>query len=423
MSGGGDELKRHWRTVAGSALAASVGTIGLFSYSNGVFVPRLMEEAGFSRGQLSFATFALSVVVAILAPFAGAAMDRYGATRIIAFAIAGEAIAFAAFAFIPASFSWYLAAIVLLAVLGVGSTPPGFSRIITARFDKARGLALGIAIAGLGVMAITAPIWANAVLARSDWRFGYLFVAGVVVVLGTAGLLLIASDKNAPAGGAGGKLTPHGASAGFVGYAGWSALRTPLFWLLIVSFLLPALFSGGYLFHMVSLLRERGFSGEDAALMQSLIGAAVLAGRLGSGAAMDRFFAPRVASIAFIASALGCLLLLVDNPLLTAIAALGIGLTIGAELDIMAYTFSRYFGLTSFGRLYGLAYGLLITCGGLSPLLITTLHEGWNWPVALTVSALGTAAGGLTILFAPRFRDREPAVAEAPAAAAVAPAE
>lgn len=47
---------------------------------------------------------------------------------------------------------------VVLGLLGGGTTPPGYARIIAARYDKHRGLALGLMIAGLGVVAISAPM-------------------------------------------------------------------------------------------------------------------------------------------------------------------------------------------------------------------------------------------------------------------------
>lgn len=394
------ELRQGWRTAVGCMIAASIGTIGFYAYTSGVFVPTLVADAGFTREQLSLANFVLSCTVAALAPFAGAAMDRFGPLKIIAIAVVGEAIAFALFSTIPPVFAYYLGAILLLALLGVGTTPPGFSRIITGRFDRSRGTALGIAISGLGLMAIFGPIIANDLIESFGWRTGYLVVSATVLVLGGAGLLLVASDRQ----GREAALRPaQRRSEETEAPGGWSGLKRPLFWVFLVAFLLPGLFGGGYLFHLVSILRERGFDPGEAARIQSLVGVAVLVGRLSSGVAMDRFFAPYVAAVAFSISGLGCLLLLSDTPWVIGAAALGIGLTIGAELDIMAYTISRYFGVQNFGRLYGLAYGGLIVCSGFSPMLITLVEGQGGYITALIVSAIGTAAGGLILAFAPRY--------------------
>lgn len=399
------EFRRHWRALAGCTIAASIGTIGLHAYTSGAFVQALTSDAGFTRDQMSLATLILSASVAICAPIAGIMMDRYGALRVVTIAVFGEALAFALLGLIPADFGFYAVGILLLAVLGVGTTPPGFARMVTTRFDRSRGLALGVMISGLGLMAITGPIWATWVIDQFGWRGGYLVMAGLVLLLGGAGILLIRSDGDA-----------HARSATSLGTGDFSALRNPLFWIMLIGFLAPAFFSAGYLLHLITLLRERGFTSEGAAQMQSLIGVAVLIGRLGSGWALDHLPPQFVAAFAFTISGLACILLLGSDPLLISIAALGIGLTIGAELDIMAYFISRYFGIDSFGRLYALAYACLITSSGASPVLISWIAgTGGSYGPALIVSAVGTIAGAAVLMFLPnparfgRTADAEPA--------------
>jgi MFS family permease len=399
------ELRSQWRTVAGCMIAAAVGTVGLHSYTNGVFVPVLVEEAGFTRSQLAFGHFLFAATIAVLAPFAGAFMDRYGALPIIAVFFVGEAIGFAAISMIPPVFVYYAGSQFLLAALGVGTTPPGFSRIIAARFNRSRGLALGLAICGLGLMAILGPIVANWSLQNFGWRQSYLAVSVFVLVVGGLGLLLIASDR-APAAAR--------AAPSLVKAKGWSGLKHPFYWLMLVGFLLPSIFSGGYLFHMVSIIRDRGFTPEQAAMVQSLIGVAVFAGRLGSGAALDRFSAASVAAVTFAISALGCLLLMSHDPVLICLAALAIGVTIGSELDIMAYTISRAFGVENFGRLYGVAYGALVISGGLSPMLVSFVESSHGYDTAFVISAAGTLLGAVVIFFVLRNQSERIRISDKP---------
>lgn len=389
-----DEFREHWRALAGCTLAAAIGTIGLQAYTSGAFAAALTGQGIYTRTQLSFATFLLSALVAVAAPFAGMAMDRVGALRIITLSIFGEASAFVLLGVAPARFPMFAGATALLALLGVGTTPPGFARIVTARFDHGRGLALGIMISGLGLMAMSGPIWANWVIGHAGWRTGYLVTAGLVLALGGIGTTLIRSEGAS-------KRQAEAQAQAKRGGGDWSALRRPLFWAIFVAFMSAALFGGGYLLHLITLLHERGFSTGNAALIQSLIGVAVLAGRLTSGLALDRFKPQHVAATAFTLSALGCVLLLTSAPLLDALAALAMGLTIGAELDIMAYMISRHFGLASFARLYGLAYGGMVTAGGISPLMIALIQRTHGYGLALIVSAVGLLAGAVLLLTLP----------------------
>ena len=387
------EFHDHWPTLLGATLAASVGTIGLQAYTSGAFVPALIADTGYTREQISLATLFLSATVALIAPFAGQLIDQIGARRVIAFAIFGEATGFVVLGSTPAEFHWFAAAMVLLGVLGVGSTPPSFSRLVSARFDHARGLALGIMISGLGVTAITAPLWATAIIGLGGWRTGYRVLAGLVLALGVTGLMIMRLDRTEP------PAAPKAATNA----SGWSALRRPLFWAILVCFAAPALFGGGYLLHLISLLREKGFSSGDAAKVQALIGVSIITGRLLSGAAMDRIFAPYVAAVAFAGSATGCALLLSDNAAALYVGAFAMGLTIGAELDILAYTMSRYFGIASFGRCYSLAYSFMILSGGASPVLIAHLAPAGDYTSALIVSAIGIALSAVAVACLPRF--------------------
>jgi sugar phosphate permease len=218
-------------------------------------------------------------------------------------------------------------------------------------------------------------------------------LAALVLLLGLSGVWLIRSDERHAARNAHTTAHPARTSKG-----DWSALRQPLFWLLLIGFLAPGFFSGGYLLHLISLLKDRGFTPAEAAQIQGLMGFTIFIGRIASGAALDRFRAQYVAAVAFTISGLGCALLLTSNPLLVSIASLAIGLTIGAELDIMAYVIARYFGLDSFGRLYGLAYAGLIVASGASPLMIAMVASDGGYSSALVVSSIGTILGAVILL-------------------------
>lgn len=392
----GSEFRRHWRALLGCTLAAAVGAIGLNAYTGGAFVPALVR-VGYTREQLSSATLLLSLVVALAAPVMGQALDRWGAVRVIALSLTGEVVGFALLASAPARFGWFAAGMAALGVLAVGTTPPGYARVVAARFDRHRGLALGLMISGLGVTAIASPLAMTRVIAASGWRGGYWSLAGLVLVLGTAGLLLIRSDGPGPhaAASAMGRAPSRG---------DWSALRRPLYWWVLLAFAAPALFGGGFLLHMITILRGRGFSGGQAAQVQALVGVAIVLGRCTSGLALDRFSAPRVAATAFAISAAGTALLLSSSGPVLCLAALGIGLTIGAELDILAYTLSRYFGVDSLGRVYSLAYSTMILAGGASPLLIARLARSGDYAPAVATCAVGLLAAAVLVAFLPPLR-------------------
>ena len=127
----------------------------------------------------------------------------------------------------------------------------------------------------------------------------------------------------------------------------------------------------GTIIHLAALLSDRGMTAQGAALATSIAGFGLLAGRVGTGLLLDRYFAPRVA-IGFCGSAAtGIVLLLSTHERgMAFLAAFLVGLGMGAEGDIITYLTSRYFGLRSFAEIYGFSFGSFIVAGACGALLM-----------------------------------------------------
>jgi cyanate permease len=127
----------------------------------------------------------------------------------------------------------------------------------------------------------------------------------------------------------------------------------------------------GAITHLSPLLTDRGLSLERAAFVASSLGFASFAGRLVTGALLDRFAGQRVAFLITLATAAGILILASAASMFTAILAASlIGLGMGAEADITPYLLTRYFGLRSFSTLYGFSWTAYAVAGALGPWLM-----------------------------------------------------
>jgi predicted MFS family arabinose efflux permease len=129
--------------------------------------------------------------------------------------------------------------------------------------------------------------------------------------------------------------------------------------------------------HFVPVLTARGASATDAAGVASLIGIASIIGRLGTGALIDHYSAKLVGGAVFVLPAVGTLALLLSGasgagPLL---AAVFIGLTLGAEIDVIVYILTRYFGLRAFGALYGTLLIALSLGTAIGPLVAARVFD------------------------------------------------
>ena len=72
-----------------------------------------------------------------------------------------------------------------------------------------------------------------------------------------------------------------------------------------------------------------------------------------------------------------------------------IGLSFGAEMDLIGYTVSRYFGFRAYGRLYGLLYAICMAGTASSPLvygLVVDRAGGYEPMLAAAVVMLLVAA-------------------------------
>jgi MFS family permease len=132
-----------------------------------------------------------------------------------------------------------------------------------------------------------------------------------------------------------------------------------------------------------ALLTDRGISARGAAVASSLVGVALLIGRIGAGYLLDRVFAPRLAMLFFGSTAVGIALLWAGSAgNLALLAAFLLGVGMGAEVDIIVYLMSRYFGLRALGTAFGYGFASYALAGALGVLL---MGAGFDFTHSYTV--------------------------------------
>jgi predicted MFS family arabinose efflux permease len=135
----------------------------------------------------------------------------------------------------------------------------------------------------------------------------------------------------------------------------------------------------GAALHIAAIFTDRAISAERAALATSLVGAAVMVGRLGSGLLLDHVFAPRVAILFYGGTALGMGILATGTGgNIAFVAAFLVGLGMGAEVETMGYMVSRYFGLRAFGTAYGHVFGAFMIAGAAGVTLMGAGYDHWH---------------------------------------------
>src|SRR5690349_11855024 len=169
--------------AAGIGLALHAGPLIVPTF--GVFLKPLSQEFGWSRTQLSLAFSLFTLGATITLPLIGRLVDRYGARQVIVSAVLLFGLSVFSLSFLSAHL-WHLYAMYLfLGVVGSGTTPVPYTKVISRWFDRQRGLALGLAAATFSASASLMPPLAQALIAAVGWRHTYailgLLVMGITI--------------------------------------------------------------------------------------------------------------------------------------------------------------------------------------------------------------------------------------------------
>jgi MFS family permease len=400
-----------WIVVATAALGLFLGAFPIVVFSFGVFFESFAREFHASRAAVSLAFTIHNLCCGMFAMVIGRIADRTGARNVI---LPGLAIIATMLLFAETIGSRIWALYVFYAALGVvapATTTVPYALVVSRWFDRKRGLALGGMMVGLGLGALAMPIVAQRLIASFGWRHAFAIVgcAMLAIPIPIVGFFL----KDAPAQMG---LLPDGASASTArsqtgnrldGLTWRDTRQSGTFWLLIAIFVLLAASVHACAIHVPQLFADAGSTAEQAALASSVVGLALLVGRIGCGYFLDRYFGGRVALVICVLAALGIALLGTGSAGgLALVGAFLVGLGLGAEVDIIAFLMSRYFGLRSLGATMGFAFGAFVITGGLGPLVMGFAfdHTGsYRTPLAGFCAAAAAAAALATRLGPYRF--------------------
>jgi cyanate permease len=185
--------------------------------------------------------------------------------------------------------------------------------------------------------------------------------------------------------------------------------RSPVFWMLCATFAVMSLSFMGLVPHFVPLLGDAGLDPRAAGALAGEMGLAVIASRMLVGLALDRLFAPYIATAICLVAAAGNLVFLTQGVGAATFTAIAMGLALGAELDLMGFLVARYFGLARFGKIYGWLYFAFIFASGIGPLWVGGVRDATgDYSRALLISVAGLLLSGAGFLAMPRYPDPAP---------------
>jgi MFS family permease len=387
------------------ACFAALAVIFGISYSFAAFFEPFVAEFGARRADVSLVFGVTGLVYFVLGAFGGMLADRFG-PRIVTSA----GMVLIALALVAGSRAGSMVQVTLAygVVLGLGIALVYTPAIgcVQPWFTRRRGLAAGIASAGIGAGTLLVPLAATAAIAQWQWRGAMVALAAFVAVFGLAATLLLQPAPSARrAAGTG--------AAGVPGVALGPALASARFrWLYTMCLLgAPSMFVP--FAHLSASARDLGVAEAQAVGLVGLVGIGSLTGRFAVGALADRL--GRGPALVGVMASLGLsmgLWLLAPGYAALAVFALWMGLSYGGSVSLMPALCMDFFGARAvssiIGTLYtGAAFGNLA-----GPWVAGRVFDATgSYAPVIAGSALLSAAATFAAWRAVRAPAAEPAVA------------
>jgi MFS family permease len=388
-----------WRVVLAACLGVMAGFGSLFVYTFSVFVKPLAAEFGWSREAISSGFAIAAVTLGLCSPLLGRWIDRFGPRRIILICMTVYVCAIASLSLLRFGLWQFYVTCFVLGVVGNGAAHLAYSRSISTWFHRRLGIALALVMVGAGLGAMILPVVAQSIISRSGWRAAYGSLGGLALVLGLPLSWRYIRER--------GSDEHKSVAVARSGMTWQRSLCSFAFWIITAILFVSSISMNGAITHLSALLTDRGITAENAALCASILGGSSLLGRVVVGWLLDRFFAPRVAFVINLITALGIFLLARANSFPAAcIAAALIGVGAGGEAATTPYLLTRYFGLRAFSTLYGLTWTFYAAAGAIGPVILGRAFDAtgsYSCLLVLLAAALGLAAA--TNLLLPRYSD------------------
>jgi MCP family monocarboxylic acid transporter-like MFS transporter 13 len=367
-----------WATFCSLALIFGV------SYSFAAFFESFAGEFNAQRADVSLVFGLSGGVYFIFGAGAGMLADRFGPR-----AVTCAGMLFIAGGLLLCSFAHSMATVYAAYGVGIGL---GIALVYTPAiacvqpwFTQRRGLAAGLASAGIGAGTVVLPLLATSAIGMLQWRGAMRVIALGVLLLGVCATLLL---KRAPAARA-------AAAGGIPGLSLAEALRDRRFWWLYLGVLLAAPSMFIPFAHVSASARDLGLGEARAVGLVGLIGIGSLVGRFVIGALADRI--GRTFTLVLMQASAGLSYLLWHAagayPAL-AIFALWFGLSYGGIVSLLPAICMDLFGARAVAGIIGTLYSAAALGNLFGPVLAGAVfdHVGGYGPVIWTCVLLSALA-------------------------------
>jgi sugar phosphate permease len=362
-----------------------------------IFVEPLTREFGWSRAALSGAVSLGGVLAALTSPLIGPLVDRYGSRAALSLAVLATGAAMLLLSLTQSLLVFYLLFCVARMVWA-GPFELAIYGALNNWFVARRAFATSIATVAQMAGLVAMPLIAQLAMQRDGWRFGWLAIGSLTLVVGFLPVWLfmvrrpedlgLLPDRQPAANIAG-----HPPQLDEPSFSRREAVGTAAFWLLLLYTVLAYPVQAGVSLHQAAHLIERGVAPTVAAAIVSTFSLMSAVASLACG------FLPRRLPIRYPMALIGVFLTLATL-LMIGIASAGqgyvaaalFGFGIGGLLTLLPIAWADYFGRANYAAIRSVALSAQVLAQAAGPLLSGALHD-WTGNYVLSLQCFAVLSG------------------------------
>ena len=330
-----------------------------------VFLRPLTEDLGVSRGVFSLLRSGEIIIGALMAPFVGGWVDRYGGRWLMAGGAALAGVGFILLSQVTAFWQFLVVRWLFVTIGGVFMCTMVITVTISRWFVVKRGRAIATATLGQGISKVGIPVLAASLFVWLGWRHTWTVFGFLTLVLVVVPAIVFMRRSPEELGMQPDGITSSATARSRRGPAPlesdpiWTRreiLGTRAFWSLCLSFGMANVGIAGLNLHVFAHVSDLGYPSFIAASIMSVIAFTQLASTMLWGFISERVEIRKVTMLMFMIQASG-LGLVVATPELAILYAgfflYGSGL--GGSLVLQEMIWATYYGRASLGTVRGLA--------------------------------------------------------------------
>lgn len=391
-----------WIVAAMVVVSTYVGGVVFFGFT-AFIAPIEASFPNWSRAVLTFSVSLRGMESAVLAPFAGRLVDRFGPRKLIAGGSILVALSLVMLSQINSLWMFYLSFIVLTLGMSTCTLTVPMSAVANW-FHKKMGIASAFAIIGFGLSGVLVPI-IEKLINVYGWRETFLILAvGVLVVV--LPMSLVFRHKPEPYG-----YLPDGAQEVTPVHQEkaveqkpvdktWKVrevLTSSIFWRITIAYICHLMLLAGVITHLMPYLESVGIQRSSASFITMSLALSTIGSRLGFGWLADRYERKKLLMAGFLVMLIGILLFMFVSDqtfwfIIPFIVLFSIGH--GGNNALRSPMVVSYFGRANFGTVMGLLMGFTSIGSILGPPLTGLVWDIMGdyrlaWYIALCIAIIG----------------------------------